>query len=210
VPPPSAVIRTSIGKYQVIWRVKGFTIPEQEAMLKRLAEAFGGDRACTDCARVFRLPGFFNRKYTPAFPVALEMQAIQLEYSPNDFRLELPMVAAVQPNVINQPKPLGSQTRSESDWRWVMAQLDAGIPAKEIAQTLANIRCDKPNPHYYAHRTVGIATAVRWVRKGVDCQSVIQGLKEHNPALSTSRAAEIAATAFRFVQRVRILHSKEN
>ena len=193
MPPPSAVIRTSIGKYQVIWRVKGFTIPEQEAMLKRLAEAFGGDGACTDCARVFRLPGFFNRKYTPAIPVALEMQAIQLEYSPNDFRLELPMVAAVQPNVIKQPKPLGSQTRSESDWRWVMAQLDAGVPAKKIAQTLANIRCDKPNPHYCANRTVGIATAVRWVRS-VDCQSVIQGLKEHNPALSTSRAAEIAAT----------------
>ena len=40
VPPPAAVIRTSIGKYQVIWRVKGFTIPEQEAMLnerKRIA-----------------------------------------------------------------------------------------------------------------------------------------------------------------------------
>jgi hypothetical protein len=69
VPPLSAVIHTSVGKYQVIWRVKGFTIPEQEAMLKGLAELFGADRACTDCARVFRLPGFLNRKYTPAFPV---------------------------------------------------------------------------------------------------------------------------------------------
>ena len=97
VPPPTAVIHTSMGKYQVIWRVKGFTIPEQEAMLKGLAETFGGDRACTDCARVFRLPGFFNRKYAPAFPVTSEMQAIQLEYSPSDFRLELPTLTAVQP-----------------------------------------------------------------------------------------------------------------
>jgi hypothetical protein len=62
VPPPSAVIKTSLGKCQVLWRVHGFTIPKQEAMLKVLAAAFGGDRACTDCARVFRLPGFFNRK----------------------------------------------------------------------------------------------------------------------------------------------------
>ena len=61
-------------------------------MLKGLAETFGGDRACTDCARVFRLPGFFNRKYTPAFPVTSEMHAIQSEYSPSDFRLELPTV----------------------------------------------------------------------------------------------------------------------
>src|SRR5207302_203456 len=95
VPPPAAVIHTSIGKYQVIWRVRGFTIPGQEAMLKGLAEVFGGDRACTDCARVFRLPGFFNRKYTPAFPVTSEMHALQSAYSPGDFRLELPTVPAV-------------------------------------------------------------------------------------------------------------------
>jgi hypothetical protein len=198
VPPPSAVIHTSAGKYQVIWRVKGFRIAGQEAALKALAEAFGGDRACTDCARMFRLPGFFNRKYTPAFPVTSEMGAIQSEYSPRDFRLELPMFTALEPRAVNHPKPLGSQTRSESDWRWVMAQLDAGIPAQEVVQTLASIRCDKPNPHYYAHRTVDVATAVR--------ESVIEGLKEHNSALSNSRATEIAATAFKFVQRTGILH----
>ena len=52
-----------------------------------------------------------------------------------------------------------------------MAQLDAGIPAEEIVQTLANIRHDKPNPLYYAHRTVDIANAVRWVRTGFDFES---------------------------------------
>ena len=91
-----------------------------------------------------------------------------------------------------------------------MAQLNAGIPAQEIVQTLANIRSDKPNPHYYAHRTVDIATAVQWVRKGVAYDFLVEGLKAPNPALSTYRAAEIATTAFSFVQRVRILHSKEN
>jgi hypothetical protein len=210
VPSPSAVIHTSMGKYQVIWRVRGFTIPKQEAMLKELAELFGGDRACTDCARVFRLPGFFNRKYTPAFPVTSEMHAIQSVYSPGDFRLELPTVAAVQSSTINQPRPLGSQTRSESDWRWVMTQLDAGIPDREIVQTLVNIRCDKPNPLYYAHRTVNVATAVRWFRNGVDFQSVIESLKERNSALSTDRVAEIATTASRFVERTRLQRSKEN
>ena len=210
VPPPTALIHTSMGKYQVIWRVKGFTIPEQEVMLKGLAETFGGDRACTDCARVFRLPGFFNRKYSPAFPVTLEMRASQLEYSASDFRLELPTNADVQPHHFDRSRSLGSRTRSESDWRWVMAQLNAGIPAQEIVQKLANFRSDKPNPHYYAHRTVDMATAVQWVRKGVDYASVIEGLKAHNPALPTDRAADITTTAFSFVQRVRILHSKEN
>jgi RepB DNA-primase from phage plasmid len=210
VPSPNAVIHTSMGKHQVIWRVKGFTIPEQEVTLKGLAATFGGDRACTDCARVFRLPGFFNRKYSPAFPVTLELRAIQLEYSRSDFRLELPTVPSVQPHDIDRPSSFGSRTRSESDWRWVMAQINAGISAQEIVQTLANMRSDKPNPDYYANRTVDIATAVQWVRKGVDRESVIESLKARNAALSTDRAAEIAATAFRFVQRVRILHSKEN
>ena len=91
-----------------------------------------------------------------------------------------------------------------------MAQMNAGIPAQEIAQRLAKMRRDKPNPHYYAHRTVDIATAVQWVRKGVDYDSLVEGLKARNSALSTDRAAEIATTAFSFVQRVRILHSKEN
>ena len=91
-----------------------------------------------------------------------------------------------------------------------MAQLNAGIPAQEIVQKLANIRSDKPNPHYYAHRTVDMATAVQWFRKGVDYASVIEGLKARNPALPTDRAADITTTAFSFVQRVRILHSKEN
>jgi hypothetical protein len=210
VPSPTAVIHTSMGKHQVIWRVKGFTIPEQEVMLKRLAETFGGDRACTDCARVFRLPGFSNRKYSPAFPVTYEMRALHLEYSRSDFRLELPTVADVQSDRIDRPRSFGSRTRSESDWGWVMAQLNAGTPAQEIVQTLANIRSDKPNPHYYAHRTVDIAAAVQWVRKNVDYESLIEVLKAGNSLLSTDRAAEIATTAFRFVQRVRILYSKEN
>jgi hypothetical protein len=109
VPPLAAVIRTSIGKYQVIWRVKGFTIPEQEAMLKTLAETFGGDRACADCARVFRLPGFFNQKYSPAFPVTVEMQAAQSEHSPSDFGLELATSADVQPHRIDPATRLGSR-----------------------------------------------------------------------------------------------------
>src|SRR5581483_1046822 len=191
VPAPTAVIHTSTGKHQVIWRVNGFTIPEQELMLKRLAETFGGDRACTDCARVFRLPGFFNRKYSPAFPVSVEVQPTQLEHSPTDFRLHLTTIADAQPHHIDdRVTRLGSRTRSESDWRWVMAQLNAGVPAQEIAQTLANMRSDKPNPHYYAHRTVDIAMAVQWVRKGVDYESLIERLIARNSALSADRAAE--------------------
>ena len=52
VPPPNAVLSTSLGKYQILWRVDGFTLEQQESALKLLAVTFGGDPACTDCNRV--------------------------------------------------------------------------------------------------------------------------------------------------------------
>ena len=72
VPPPTSILSTSSGKYQVLWRVDGFDFTRQEQTLKLLAIAFGGDPACTDCNRVLRVPGFLNRKYDPAYRVTVQ------------------------------------------------------------------------------------------------------------------------------------------
>jgi hypothetical protein len=202
VPPPSVVIRTSPGKYQILWRVRGFSIPEQEAMLKTLTLAFGGDRACTDCARVLRLPGFFNRKYVPACPVTLESDGVLTVYSTEDFRLEMPSLTPADGGslyVCRQPR---SGTKSENDWSWVMTQLAAGVSANQVVRALIALRPDKPNPQYYALRTVDVASAVLWARKGISSKTIIQQLEARNQSLSEDRAAEIAATASRFVQRM--------
>ena len=201
VPPPSVVIRTSPGKFQVLWRVRGFSIPEQEAMLKTLAAAFGGDRACTDCARVLRLPGFFNRKYVPACPVTLESEGSLSVYSREDFRLEMPSVTQADCLSLYVGRQPRAGTRSENDWSWVMAQLAAGVPADQVVRALVARRPDKPNPRYYALRTVDVASAVLWARKGISSEAIIQQLEARNQSLSEDRAAEIAATASRFVQR---------
>ncbi len=66
VPAPTAILSTSPGKYQVLWRVQDFGFERQEEMLKVLAPAFGGDPACTDRNRVLRVPGFLNSKYSPS------------------------------------------------------------------------------------------------------------------------------------------------
>ncbi len=87
VPTPTAIISTSPGKYQALWRVAGFDFERQEQTLKLIAQAFGGDPACTDRNRVLRVPGFLNRKYSPAHPVAVEYPADAI-YGPADFRLE--------------------------------------------------------------------------------------------------------------------------
>src|SRR5215472_11669195 len=88
VPEPKAIVATSVGKYQVLWRVAGFSCEQQEAMLKILALVFGGDPACTDCNRVLRLPGFLNWKYVPAFPVRIEYLSDAL-WTWDHFRLDL-------------------------------------------------------------------------------------------------------------------------
>jgi hypothetical protein len=201
VPPPSFIICTSPGKYQILWRVRGFAIPEQEAMLKTLAATFGGDRACTDCARVLRLPGFFNRKYVPACPVTLASDGICTVYSPDDFRLEMPSLSLADSGSVNVHRSLGNSTQSENDWAWVMAQLAAGVPACQIVQMLIALRCDKPNPLYYAVRTVDVASAVLWARKGISSETIVRQLETRNQSLLKGRSAEIAATASRFVQR---------
>jgi hypothetical protein len=45
VPTPTAIVSTSAGKYQVLWRVEGFGFEQQERVLKLLAITFGGDPA---------------------------------------------------------------------------------------------------------------------------------------------------------------------
>jgi hypothetical protein len=88
-------------------------------MLKTLAEALGGDRACTDCSRVFRLPGFFNQKYVPAILVTAEIGDSKAVYSPSDFRLETSAVGTLETKATCPGKLGESRIQSEADWRWV-------------------------------------------------------------------------------------------
>src|SRR6185312_10350174 len=87
VPPPTSILSTSPGKYQVLWRVEGFDFERQEQALKLLAVAYGGDPACTDRNRVLRIPGFLNHKYDPAYRVDVECLDDSI-WTPNHFRLD--------------------------------------------------------------------------------------------------------------------------
>ncbi len=159
VPQPNAVVATSAGKYQVLWRVQGFHFATQEQTLKQLAAAFGGDPACTDCNRVIRLPGFHNRKYTPSQLVTVEYLS-ELTSHPEGFCL-----GDTEPHLLarRMERPTFSRTngrtQSERDWAWVLAELSRGRNVVELTEALASRRPDKPNPRYYAQRTVEKASA---------------------------------------------------
>jgi hypothetical protein len=209
VPTPTVILSTSPGKYQVLWRVNGFDFARQEQTLKLLAIAFGGDPACTDCNRVLRIPGFLNRKYDPAHRVTVEYPC-DFVWTPDDFRLD---VAAVDAMLLEHAIPLrkqpGKHSNSETDWAWVSHELAHGKDAVKVTRELASRRSDKPNPLYYAQRTVDVASARLWLIEGVRIDDVITMLESRRRfelpvALCSARAREIATTAQRMIARQKI------
>ena len=209
VPPPNAVLSTSLGKYQILWRVDGFTLEQQESALKLLAITFGGDPACTDCNRVLRLPGFLNCKYDPAYPVTVEYPG-DSTWNSDDFRLDILAADAIlSSSAITARKQPANHSNSEHDWAWVLHELARGKDAAKLTRKLASRRADKPNPLYYAQRTVDVASARLWLIEGIPIDDVVTLLEvrrrfEIPVALCRARAREIAQTAQRMVARRKI------
>jgi hypothetical protein len=209
VPEPTIVISTSPGKYQVLWRVKGFNFERQELTLKQLAINFGGDTACTDCNRVIRIPGFRNAKYMPAYPVTVEYMNSSV-WASEDFHLEECSPEAVFSPRGNTHQSLSSKrTHSEQDWAWVLSELSSGKEAAQLTQTLADRRADKPNPLYYAQRTVDMAYARLALLAGCSIHDVITSIEgrrsfELPAALCSARAREIAQTAAQMIARQKL------
>jgi RepB DNA-primase from phage plasmid len=209
VPPPNAVLSTSLGKYQILWRVDGFTLEQQESALKLLAITFGGDPACTDCNRVLRLPGFVNCKYDPAYPVTVEYPGNSV-WNADDFRLDILAADAIlSSRTFTARKRSSNHTNSEHDWAWVLHELARGKDAAKLTRKLASRRADKPNPLYYAQRTVDVASARLWLIEGIPADDVVTLLEvrrrfEIPIALCRARAREIAQTAQRMIARRKI------
>ena len=209
VPPPNAVISTSLGKYQILWRVDGFTLEQQESALKLLAITFGGDPACTDCNRVLRLPGFLNCKYDPAYPVTVEYPG-DSTWNSDDFRLDILAADAIlSSRAITVRQQPANHSNSEHDWAWVLHELARGKDAAKLTRKLAWLRADKPNPLYYAQRTVDVASARLWLIKGIPIDDIVTLLEvrrrfEIPVALCRARAREIAQTAQRMIARRKI------
>jgi hypothetical protein len=209
VPPPNAVLSTSLLRYQILWRVDGFTLEQQEIALKLLAVTFGGDPACTDCNRVIRMPGFLNCKYDPAYPVTVEYPGGS-SWNSDDFRLDILAADALLPSCpIKARKHRSNHTNSEHDWAWVLHELARGKDAAKLTRKLASRRADKPNPLYYAQRTVDVASARLWLIEGIPIDDVVTLLEvrrrfEIPIALCRARAREIAQTALRMIARRKI------
>lgn len=173
VPTPNYVLNTSPGKYQVIWRIEGIGREDAEELLRSLTQRFGGDPAATDSTRVFRLPGFGNKKNGQDFQVTITHEApARTVYHASDFRVQSPSLEPNRPAATpGTPRPTqnGDRSQSEKDYGYAVRKLrDHEDPAK-IIRDMAGYRSQdrydkkdpaklvapkKSDPQYYAEHTV--------------------------------------------------------
>lgn len=158
LPKPNYLINSSPDKWQVTWRVEGFGKEEAEMLQKALARESGADPAATDCARVLRLPGFYNHKYAAPHPIRAEMIA-DATYRPERF----PKFAVEERNAKNPPgnatahrgRAGAALSQSERDWAYAKRALARGEAPTTVVAAIANHRrYDKSDPRYYAELTV--------------------------------------------------------
>src|SRR6266851_8278316 len=163
LPTPSHVLNTSPDKWQVTWRVEGFAKDEAENLQRALARETGADRAATDCARVLRLPGFDNHKYSRPYLVRVEPHAAiaGLVYRPEQFP-KFPQERSVWHPAGEEGRPpvarnrtSGANSQSERDWAFARRALARGEPEESVVAAIASHRrSEKHDPQYYAEHTV--------------------------------------------------------
>lgn len=170
LPEPTHVVRSSPGRFQVLWSVPRGELGHAgaEALVKGLAGRYGADTQVIDVARVLRLPGYNNWKRggAPCRLVSSSGRVAQLSEFPSD--LPAPPAAPVAaPPGRRAASGGGDSSPSGRDWAWVRAQLRQGRDPQALVGELAERRSDKPRPGAYARRTVERAAgSLRAEREG--------------------------------------------
>ncbi|MGI8989517.1 MAG: DNA-primase RepB domain-containing protein [Bryobacteraceae bacterium] len=167
LPPPNHVLNTSPDKYQLVWRVQDFNKPQAEDLMRGMAAQHGADPAATDCSRVLRLPGFRNHKYEKPHYVGLENRSAPI-YRPEHF----PPVELVRPPAFTPATRKSGTcelehtiTQSHRDWNYALRHLGRlGESPETVRAAIERFRADKPDPAYYAKKTVDKAmdAVTRW------------------------------------------------
>ncbi len=161
VPKPNYLLNTSPGKFQMLWKVQDFSMPQAEALQRAMAMEFGADRAVVDSARVLRIPGLYNKKYPQPHQVTAQRLSSEL-YRPTDFHIAIEIEK--EPSQQVQPRPPafrqeGGISQSERDWAETLRRLSNGEDPAIVQAALEEKRQDKHRPAYYAERTVSRALA---------------------------------------------------
>jgi hypothetical protein len=116
VPTSTAILSTSLGKYQLLWRVVGFTFTHHENTLKLRTIVLGIYLDRTGCNRILHPQGLPNCECDPAYAFTVE-HSCDSTWNPAGRRLDISATnAMISSRVISLRKRLGEYTNSEHDW----------------------------------------------------------------------------------------------
>lgn len=128
---PTMLVESSPGKFQAYWNFTERTTDfgRWARIMRSLVERTGADPAAQDVARILRVPGFLNTKYTPAVRVEVRSMTAKLytieECSKAYGEAAVPArrVAGGQVSEDRLPKPV---ERAERYFAWLTRVIDAG------------------------------------------------------------------------------------
>ena len=171
LPTPTHVVRSSPGRFQVLWSVPRGALDHDraEALTRGLAIRYGADTQVIDVARVLRIPGYRNWKRggKPCALVASTGRIAQIPEFPADLPAAGPEVSKVAQALAAGPSAGGDNSPSGRDWAWVRGELRAERDPEALVAALAARRRDKPKPLSYARRTVDRAVASLRAERGL-------------------------------------------
>ena len=184
-PCPNAIVGSSEGRHHVYWRLKDpISKHRQEELISNIALDVGADTVATDTSRLLRLPTFCNKKASRDNFRSSLIYPDQEIVEPTTFddlasavdnyqeaKASSISSGASRANCASSTqngqltdlgKTSADYSQSGRDWFLVNEMLFAkGDDPHQVIKWLESQSERKPNPHYYAKRTVGRALMLK-------------------------------------------------
>ena len=172
-PCPSAIVASSHGRHHVYWRLREpVSKHRQEELMSNIARDVGADTVAIDTSRLLRLPTFCNKKPSRDNFRSSLIYPDQEMIEPTTFddlasavdNYQEVKATSLSSGVsrANCASSASDLSPSGRDWFLVNEMLFAkGDDPQEVIKWLEGQSGRKPNPHYYAKRTVGRALMLK-------------------------------------------------
>jgi hypothetical protein len=118
----TAILSTSLGKYQLLWRVVGFTFTHQESTLKLRTIVLGIYLDRTGCNRILHLQGLPHCEYDSAYPFTVK-HSCDSTRNPDGSWLDISATNAMLSSRAITLRMRLECMNSEDDWAWILHAL---------------------------------------------------------------------------------------
>lgn len=168
---PTACVNSGWGLH-LYWKLREALtkddIPALEDMNKRIASHLGGDMGSTDAARVLRVPGTWNTKYSPVRPVTLGFlnKNAACELNDFDFLPDAPKQAALVPGgngdkwICEALLGVPAGARHPTGIKLAGFFLSRGVPV-DVVQSILGMWNDRNKPPLSGARLTELMTNIR-------------------------------------------------